>query len=591
MSWVTWVVIGVLAYWLLAMTLDRRGILPEWVHVSGPLTTLHTQRGKELLDRLAQRRRFWRAWANAGVGVALVVMVTSFLFVVLSAILSVQNPQTSQVTEPRNVVVVPGLNDFLPVDIAPELLLGLLVGLVVHEAGHGLLCRVEDIEIDSMGLALLTVIPLGAFVEPDRESQEAADRGGKTRMFAAGVTNNFAITVLAFLLLFGPVAGSIGVAGGAHVGAALSGSPADDAGIGGGDRITALENQSVDSEAEFQSALANVSAPAVGLEVDGERRVTVERAVFVTSAVAGTEIEEGDEITAVDGEPVRTVADFRDAVDGAGETPTLTVRSGGESVELTTPIGARVTLAEDGPFAATEATGGETLVITAFGDQRVRDVDELVEAIEARAPGDTVTVAAHADGERRTYEVTLGGSDGDPYLGIFPYQGVNGLLLDDLGAQYFPSERYLALLGGEGDAGPYDRIADSAVGRTLFTVMLPVAGIVDGQGLPANFPGFTGDLANFYVVDGPLAFLGAGLFVLANALFWIGWVNLNLGFFNCIPAFPLDGGHMLRTSAESVVSRLPVEADFALTKVITVSVGLAMGLGFVLMIFGPRYLF
>jgi len=44
-------------------------------------------------------------------------------------------------------------------------------------------------------------------------------------MFAAGVTNNFAITILAFALLFGPVVGAIGVAPGAAVGGVAQDSP------------------------------------------------------------------------------------------------------------------------------------------------------------------------------------------------------------------------------------------------------------------------------------------------------------------------------------------------------------------------------
>ena len=50
MNVLLWIVVGILAYWLLAVTLDRQGVLPEWVHVSGPLLTLHTQRGKDVLE-------------------------------------------------------------------------------------------------------------------------------------------------------------------------------------------------------------------------------------------------------------------------------------------------------------------------------------------------------------------------------------------------------------------------------------------------------------------------------------------------------------------------------------------------------------
>ncbi|MFC6724756.1 site-2 protease family protein, partial [Halobium palmae] len=179
---------------LLALFLDSRGLIPDSVRIQGPLVTVHTKRGRVLLDRLAAPRRFWRAWSNVGVGIALVVMVGTFFLLLWRGLSILQNPPApTAVNQPRNFLVIPGVNDFLPLSVAPEIVLGLLIGLVVHEGGHGLLCRVERIDIESMGLVLLTLLPIGAFVEPDERSQRSASRGARTRMFAAGVTNNFAL--------------------------------------------------------------------------------------------------------------------------------------------------------------------------------------------------------------------------------------------------------------------------------------------------------------------------------------------------------------------------------------------------------------
>ena len=231
-------------YTVAAYLLKARGLLPSSVRLSGPLTTIHTTRGRVLLTRLARPKRFWRAWSNVGVGIALVVMGGSFALLVAQAGAILQNPpEPTQVTQPRNFLVIPGVNDFLPLSVAPEILLGLLVGLVVHEGGHGLLCRVEDIDIESMGLVSLAVVPIGAFVEPSEESQRRADRGARTRMFAAGVTNNFVIAAVGFALLFGPVIGAITVAPGVPVADEFGGTPADAAGIDHGYRVTAIEGR------------------------------------------------------------------------------------------------------------------------------------------------------------------------------------------------------------------------------------------------------------------------------------------------------------------------------------------------------------
>ncbi|MFW5903784.1 MAG: metalloprotease, partial [Halolamina sp.] len=75
----TWVLVGIAIYWLGVVGLRRLDLLPTSVGTQGPILTLHTKRGRAFLNWLAGPRRFWRAWANLGVGISLVVMVGAFL--------------------------------------------------------------------------------------------------------------------------------------------------------------------------------------------------------------------------------------------------------------------------------------------------------------------------------------------------------------------------------------------------------------------------------------------------------------------------------------------------------------------------------
>ncbi|WP_254546034.1 site-2 protease family protein [Halomarina pelagica] len=580
---------GVVLYMLVAMALRARGLLPDSVRISGPITTIHTQRGKVLLDRLARPKRLWRAWGNFGIGIALVVMFGSFFAVLFAGITALTNPQPSPVTEPQNVLVIPGVNEFLPLSVAPEIVLGLLVGLVVHEGGHGLFCRVGDIRIESMGLALLTIVPVGAFVEPDEESRNRADRGAQTRMFAAGVTNNFAVAVLAFALLFGPVVGSIAVAPGAAVGDVVPDSPAAAAGIERGDRITAVNGQRVDGAAELDAAMLDAGR-AVQVTVDGERQVTLERDLLLTrttpSVVGDLDASGGPpRIEAVNGRSVNTEGEFYDAL---AESAVSTVRTTGGTFEMVG--GAYVeSVTPDGALAEHVPTGGEhTIIITRFAGERVVTYEQLNEVRQRTSPGDTVSVQVYVDGEPRTVEVTLGRTEGveGGTLGIALRQGTGGIGVDDTGIQPYPAARYLAVLSQDGWS------VGSFFQRVAFALFLPFVGAVGAQGLTYNFAGFVAPITDFYVVQGPLAFLGGGVFLLANVLFWVAWINLNLGFFNCIPTFPLDGGHILRTSTESVVSRLPLPngGRRRLTTAITTVISMTMLAGVFLMVFGPQLL-
>jgi membrane-associated protease RseP (regulator of RpoE activity) len=582
MNALLWVALGAVAFWVGAALLKSRGVIPQSVRVYGPLLTVHTQRGRVLLDRLATPKRFWRMWGNLGLGVALMVMLASTAFLALVALLTVLNPpEPTAANQPQNVLVIPGVNQFLPLSVAPEILAGLAIGLVVHEAGHGILCRVEEIDIESLGLVFLTIIPAGAFVEQDIDDQWRASRGGRGRMLAAGVTNNFAVTIVAFALLFGPVVGAISVVPGATIGGALDGGTAAAAGVGHGDVVVGVDEETIESNAALEETLRTNPNPTVTVNLSSGDSVTVDRRIRVIGGVTDgpTGLDVNDTVASVNGTDVYTVAGLYDAL--ANRSVARITTEAGET--RTFPAGAYVVVDDGGPLNVSGGAPAGPLVVTSIDGHRTVFMDDLTDRLAAADAGDTVNITAYHDGSSETYTVELGEDDeGDAFLGVFTSAtGISGLRFNDLGLQSYPAANYLCALGGS-CAGAPDLDLDF-VGRTWVALRLPLVGITSSPLFPFNFAGFAGGVTNFYTG-------GTLLFLFANLLFWVGWVNLNLGVFNCIPTFALDGGHILRTAVESVASRLPIGDPRQVVSIATLSIQAVMLGSLLLLLFGAQLL-
>ena len=198
MDWILPISVLVTAYALVAFYIYKNKLWPEHITFYGPLLAIKTEK-VGFFDRSIHYSTFLRAYGTIGVAMVVIVsiLMTVMLFFSIQFIL-VQQPPLTAANDFKNVLAIPGVNDFIPFTFA--VWIGLLVTMIVHEFGHAILCRVEGIRVKSMGV-LMAVIPIGAFVEPDEEDQEKTKGMKKMRMFGAGITNNILLGLACFVLV------------------------------------------------------------------------------------------------------------------------------------------------------------------------------------------------------------------------------------------------------------------------------------------------------------------------------------------------------------------------------------------------------
>jgi len=269
MDWILPIVIIVAAYALVAYTIYRKKLWPEYITFYGPFMAIKTEK-VSIFDRFIPFSSFLRIYGTLGVVMVVIVSVamTYMLFVATQYII-VQRPPPTQANELKNILALPGVNDFIPFTFA--VWFGLILTMVVHEFGHAVLCRIEGIRVRAMGV-LLAVIPIGAFVEPDEDDQEKTKGLPKMRMFGAGITNNLIIGLACFILMIILLTLAVPLSTPLIHGVYVN-SPADAAGITPNTLIKEVNGISVQSR-EDVARILNATKPGDSVTLLTESRGT-----------------------------------------------------------------------------------------------------------------------------------------------------------------------------------------------------------------------------------------------------------------------------------------------------------------------------
>ena len=465
-----------------------------------------TTRGLNLLDRLARPKRFWRLAASAGIPLVILSM-TSFLILLLSLAISMihEPPLPSSLNAPRNILLIPGLNEYIPFVWG---WIALFVTMVVHEFAHGILSRVEGVRVKSMGIVAVFFAPIAAFVEPDdvdlfgnKDMPALVSKAARIRILSAGVISNFIVAAVAMALFFGPVIGSI--------------SPVD--------RLIVVDVQ--DGSAAEKAGFTN---GMVLLDVNGNRDGNLEQFysdLGSSSVNLRVLYEDREQVLPLTGEPARGIMVASIFKGSPAESAGLPARS----------------------------------LITRIDGIDIVNLEGFRKQMNATRPGQIISITT---GQGNTYGVNLTAKEAaSPDSGGFIGIGISGnaVLSGGVIFQEAQAGQILQFLKA---------LPDRGIQGLAYMLSLPFSGIPGFT--QKGFPGFSGWLTAVFEPSGWAEPLGSKFFWIANLLLWIGWINLYAGLFNCLPAVPLDGGHIFRDLVQSTFEKIvrPEKAErFARTTV------------------------
>jgi len=161
----------------------------------GPALMIKTTRNRGILDRVS--RRFpGIIFGKISVVLSFVTLIFALFFIVYETIL-ISSVRIVSAPSPALYLALPGINPAIPIVYGG---IALIVSVVVHEFMHGVVARRQKMKVNSVG-ALVFIVPLGAFVEPDEQEMINADPVVRRRIVAAGPGINIFIAIACILIL------------------------------------------------------------------------------------------------------------------------------------------------------------------------------------------------------------------------------------------------------------------------------------------------------------------------------------------------------------------------------------------------------
>ncbi|HLC59764.1 MAG TPA: site-2 protease family protein [archaeon] len=168
------------------------------------------KKGKELIDKIVNKRRKFIAYAGTVGVIAGVIASFIGMYFLLSCAFFPQLLPDGTVEKGCFKLVLPsvsGAEKYYPQQVFGipfwYWLISIFVIIFFHESMHAVYARLEKVPVKSYGIMFLLALPIGAFVDPDNNKLKRLSSFKKLRIYAAGSFGNFILAAFVILLIFG----------------------------------------------------------------------------------------------------------------------------------------------------------------------------------------------------------------------------------------------------------------------------------------------------------------------------------------------------------------------------------------------------
>jgi membrane-associated protease RseP (regulator of RpoE activity) len=220
-----------------------------------------SQWGIPLMSRMASRHgELVRLFGYIGIGAGFIGMALMVGVILHSVYTLLTVPNAPAAVAPvLPGVTIPGVEFQIPLITG---LIAIFIVAVIHEFAHGVVARAHNIRVKSSGPAIIGPF-FAAFVEPDEVQVKKKPDVAQYSLFAAGSFSNMLTAVVVVLLLFTvlmPAMNAFFPPEGIYFPKVLEGSPAEAAGLQEGVMYTMVDGQEVRTTADFIAAIEGMQA-------------------------------------------------------------------------------------------------------------------------------------------------------------------------------------------------------------------------------------------------------------------------------------------------------------------------------------------